>query len=185
MIGSEGHSPRCARLAPPRAPRSLWRSLIRLPLRSQAVLVALALAGCGYGFSQRYVAAGGVDRIHVRPFENRSTEPELGAVVATALREELARRGAAAEGGAGALLEGEVRATEPALTSAAGATWRIGIELRARLSSGSPRPVERIVRRETDYLAGADPLETEGRRALALRRVAGEAARELLRALER
>ncbi|HEX9308458.1 MAG TPA: LPS assembly lipoprotein LptE [Anaeromyxobacter sp.] len=162
---------------------------VPLHLRSPAVMgiavLLLAGAGCGYGFSQRYVAAGGVDRIHVRPFENRSTEPDLGAVVATALREELARRGAAAEAGAGALLDGEVRATEPVLTSAAGATWRIGVELRARLSSGPGRPVERTVRRETDFLAGADPLETEGRRALALRRAAGEAARELLRSLER
>ncbi len=145
----------------------------------------LALAGCGYGFSQRYVAVGGVGRIHVRAFENRSTEPELGAVVAAALREELARRGAASEAGAAALLDGEVRATDPVLTSSAGATWRIGIELRARLSAGQGPPVERTVRREADFLAGADPLETEGRRALALRRVAGDAARELLRALER
>jgi hypothetical protein len=154
-------------------------------LSQRALLyAALALAGCGYGFSQRYVAVGGVERIHVRAFENRSTEPELGAVVAAALREELARRGAASEAGA-ALLDGEVRATDPVLTSSAGATWRLGIELRARLSAGQGPPVERTVRREADFLAGADPLETEGRRALALRRVAGDAARELLRALER
>jgi hypothetical protein len=154
-------------------------------LSQRALLYAArALAGCGYGFSQRYVAVGGVERIHVRAFENRSTEPELGAVVAAALREELARRGAASEAGA-ALLDGEVRATDPVLTSSAGATWRLGIELRARLSAGQGPPVERTVRREADFLAGADPLETEGRRALALRRVAGDAARELLRALER
>jgi hypothetical protein len=154
-------------------------------LSQRALLyAALALAGCGYGFSQRSVAVGCVERIHVRAFENRSTEPELGAVVAAALREELARRGAASEAGA-ALLDGEVRATDPVLTSSAGATWRLGIELRARLSAGQGPPVERTVRREADFLAGADPLETEGRRALALRRVAGDAARELLRALER
>jgi hypothetical protein len=131
------------------------------------------------------VAAGGVDRIHVRPFVNASTEPELGAVVTAALRGELARRGADAPEGQGAVLDGEIRATEPTLTSAAGLTWRVGVELRARLAAGTARPVERVVRRETDFLAGADPLETEGRRALALRRVADEAARELLRAYER
>jgi hypothetical protein len=145
----------------------------------------LVLGGCGYGFTQRYVAAGGVDRIHVRPFVNASTEPELGAVVTAALRGELARRGADAPEGQGAVLDGEIRATEPTLTSAAGLTWRVGVELRARLAAGTARPVERVVRRETDFLAGADPLETEGRRALALRRVADEAARELLRAYER
>jgi hypothetical protein len=148
-------------------------------------LAVLALAGCGYRFSQRYTAAGGVNRIHVRPFVNGSTEPELGAVVTSALRSELARRGADAGEGAGAVLDGEVRATEPALTSTTGATWRIAIELRARLVSGGAPPVERTVRREDDYLAGVDPLETEGRRAVALRRMADDAARDLLRALER
>jgi hypothetical protein len=156
-----------------------------VPRAALAVAAALTLAGCGYGFTQRYAAAGGVDRIHVRPFVNASTEPELGAVVTTALRTELSRRGADAPEGKGAVLEGEVRATEPAITSTAAVTWRVGVELRARLVAGTAKPVERIVRRETDFLAGADPLETEGRRALALRRVSDEAARELLRSLER
>ena len=158
-----------------------------VPRRRSAVVPALvaALAACGYGFSERYVAAGGVDRIHVRPFVNASTEPELGALVTTALRSELARRGAAAREGQGAVLDGEVRATEPALTSPVGTTWRVGVEVRARLVAGSAKPVERTIRRETDFLGGSDPLETEGRRALALRRVADEASRELLRSLER
>jgi len=166
-------------------------------MKRAAIAAAAALCACGYGFSQRYAAAGGIDRIHVRPFENRSTETDLGAAVTTALRSELSRRGADADEGNAAVLEGEVRATEPALTSTtalgataaltstAGATWRIGIEVRARLRAGDGKPIERTIRRDTDYLGGADPLETEGRRALALRRVADEAARELLRSLER
>jgi len=156
-------------------------------MKRAAAAAAAALCACGYGFSQRYAAAGGVDRIHVRPFENRSTETDLGAAVTTALRSELSRRGADAGDGAAAVLEGEVRATEPALTSTSttATTWRVGIEVRARLTAGQGKPVERTIRRETDFLGGSDPLETEGRRALALRRVADEAARELLRALER
>lgn len=150
-----------------------------------AVAACLALGGCGYGFTQRYEAAGGIDRIHVRPFVNASTEPELAAVVTAALRSELARRGADAPEGQGAVLDGEVRATEPVVTSTAAVTWRVGIEVRARLAGGPGKPVERVVRRETDFLAGSDPLETEGRRALALRRVADDAARELLRSFER
>ncbi len=154
--------------------------------RAALVLWIAALAGCGYHFSQRYVAAGGVVRIHVRPFVNGSTEPELGALVTSALRSELARRGAdAGEGAGAAVLDGEVRAREPALTSTTGATWRIAVELRARLVAPGAPPVERTVRREDDYLAGVDPLETEGRRAVALRRIAEDAARDLLRALER
>ncbi len=161
-------------------------------MKLAAAAAVAALCACGYGFSQRYVAAGGVDRIHVRPFENRSTETELGAAVTAALRGELARRGSDAGEGAAAVLDGEVRATEPVLTSTTGTTtstmgttWRIGIEVRARLTAGQGKPLERTIRRETDYLGGADPLETEGRRALALRRAADEAAHELLRALER
>jgi hypothetical protein len=150
------------------------------------LLFAVAAAGCGYHFSQRYVAAGGATRIHVRPFVNGTTEPELGAVVTSALRSELGRRGAdAGEGPGEAVLDGEVRATEPALTSTTGTTWRIQLELRARLVQGKTPAVERTVRREETFLAGVDPLETEGRRAVALRRVAEDAAVDLLRAYER
>jgi hypothetical protein len=49
---------------------------------------------------------------------------------------------------------------------------------------GGETRAERTVRREADHLGGADALETEGRRAVALRRLASDAARDLLRALE-
>lgn len=163
-----------------------------LPASLALALASAALgAGCGYGFSQRYVAQGNVDAIHVRPFENRSGEPELGALVTAALRTQLARRGSDAGAGAPDWIEGDVRATDPALTSADvtastdASTWRIGIEVRARLASAAGVRAQRTVRREVVYLSGGDPLESEGRRALALRRAADEAAQELLRALER
>jgi hypothetical protein len=173
-----------------------------------AVAAALALGGCGYGFSQRYVAKGGEARVHVRAFENLSTEPELGVAVTGALRSALARRGAEAGEGAPVAIEGEVRAGEPvptstrsvtvtdrsgaAVTDAAGAplkqpaigTWSVALEVRARLVRGRQNVAEHVWRREATYLAGADALETEGRRALALRRLADEAAPEILRAFE-
>lgn len=160
------------------------------PRRAAAALLALlALGGCGYGFTTRYVARGGAERIHVRAFENRSTEPELGAALTTALRSALAQRGAAAGPGAGAFIDGEVRATEPVPSSPGeggpAPTWRIAIEVRARLVVAGAPAEERVVRREADFLAGADPLESEGRRALALRRVAADAAAEILRGFER
>lgn len=154
-------------------------------------MAALAFAACGYGFTTRWVARGGAERVHVRPFENLSTEPELGAVVTAALRTELSRRGADAEEGAPAAIEGEVRAGEPVPTSVRASpvstvsAWRIGVEVRARLVAGGAALEERVVRREADFLGGSDPLETEGRRALALRRLADEAAREILRAFQR
>jgi hypothetical protein len=158
-----------------------------------AALAALALGACGYGFTQRYVAKGGAERVHVRAFENLSTEPGLAVAITSSLRTELARRGAEAGEGAAAAIEGDVRATEPAPTSQHAvatsgteiATWRIGIEVRARLVQGGAKVGEHVVRREAAFLAGADPLETEGRRALALRQLADEAAREVLRAFER
>jgi hypothetical protein len=174
-----------------------------VPLRAWfrvLVAAAAALAACGYGFTQRYVAKGGVASIHVRPFENLSTEPELGAAITTALRAELSRRGAEAGEGAPASIEGDVRATEPvpattrtaAASGAAGvgsatevSGWRIAVEVRARLVQASgARTAEHSARREGFYLAGADPLETEGRRALAVRQLAQDAAREVLRAFE-
>jgi hypothetical protein len=135
----------------------------------------------------------------VRTFENLSTEPELGAALTAALREELARRGADAGEGAAAAIEGDVRAT-PAVplvaatrnpegafgaAQAGGGAWRIGIDVRARLVEGGAVVAEHAARLEADYVGGGDPLETEGRRAIALRRLAADAARTVLRAFER
>jgi hypothetical protein len=157
-------------------------------LAPATVAAAVALSACGYGFSQRYVARGGATAVAVRPFENRSIEPDLGVAVTAALRTELARRGAdapdAPDGGA-ATIEGEVRADEPVLTARGGASWRIGVTVRARLLAGGATVAEHVARRDADYVGGADPLETEARRALALRRMADDAARDVLRAFER
>jgi hypothetical protein len=161
---------------------------MRAGLAGGVLAAALALGACGYGFSQRYVARDGAERVVVRPFENASTEPELGAAVTSALRAALARRGADAGEGAPAVLEGEIRAGEPVPTSSRGAataTWRIAVEVRARLVGRDGVSAEHVARREIDYLSGADPLETEGRRAVALRRLLDDAAEEILRAFER
>lgn len=166
-----------------------------LPL---ALSAAVALGACGYGFSQRFVARGGAERVHVRAFENLSTEPELGAALTAALRQELARRGADAGEGAPATIEGDVRATAPVPSSAAteaaasptgfaqvgGGTWRIGVEVRARLVANGAVVAEHAARIDGDYVGGGDPLETEGRRAIALRRLTADAARRILRAFE-
>lgn len=158
-------------------------------MRLAAIGAVLALGSCGYAFTERYVA-GGAERIHAAAFENLSTEPGLGAALTAALRDELARRGSDAGAQASARIEGDVRAGDPEPTtrrSGAGAgveTWRIAVIVRARLVRDGEVIARRELRREADYLGGGDPLETEGRRALALRRLAAEAAREILRSFE-
>lgn len=159
-----------------RAPRPV-RALV-------AAALLLGAAGCGYAFTQPYRAQGGAERIHVRAFENRSADPELGAALTAALRSELARRGAAGGADAPAVIEGDVQATGSVPSSAAGATFHLALEARARLRVRGEVVAERTVRREGDHLGGADALETEGRRALMLRSLAEEAAREILRGFE-
>jgi hypothetical protein len=53
-----------------------------------------------------------------------------------------------------------------------------------RLVEGDRALKETRVVREEEYLAGQDPLETEGRRRLALRRAAASVARDLVDAFE-
>jgi hypothetical protein len=149
-----------------------------------ALVLALTVAGCGYHLASGYHARDGSEHVHVAAFENRSAEPELGAVVTAALRGELSRRGASGGEGAPAVIEGEVRALPGVPSSTGGATWRAGLEVHARLVVEGRAVTERTIRREANHLGGADALETEGRRAIALRRLADDVARELVRAFE-
>jgi hypothetical protein len=149
-----------------------------------ALAAAIALGGCGYRFANRAELKGGAEAAFVAPFENLSAEPELGAAVAAALRDELARRGAAAGAGARAVIDGEVRSGAPAPSTLGPRTYRIALEARARLRVDGKLVAERTVRREADFLAGADPNESETRRAIALRRLAVDVARDLVRAFE-
>ncbi|MGC3996189.1 MAG: LPS assembly lipoprotein LptE [Anaeromyxobacter sp.] len=151
-----------------------------------ALLAAAALLaqGCGYHLVQGYRAKGGADRVQVGAFENDSVDPELGALVTAALREELARRGALGEAGAPARLEGTIRASEGVPSTPNSTTFRVAVEVRARLQVAGRGPEEVTVRREAEHLAGADALEAEGRRAMLLRRLATDVAHELLVALE-
>ena len=162
------------------ARRSLRWAALSLVMAS----IAVASTACGYRSSQRYAAAGGVDRIHVRTFENRSADPALAAAVTAALREELARRGADAGADAPAWLEGEVRSFEGAPSTPGAQTLHVAVEVRARLVLSGETRADRTIRREADQLAGADALETEGRRAVLVRRLAGDGALDGLRALE-
>ncbi len=154
-----------------------------LPPGAVLLALGLALSGCGYTVSAGHRLRGGAERAEVRPFENLSTDPSVGVEVTAALREALARRGAAGEG-ARALIDGQVVTDAAGPSFGGGATQRVALVVKARLVVDGRLVLERQFRREADYLAGADALESEARRAQALRRLAGEAARDVLSAFE-
>jgi hypothetical protein len=155
-----------------------------MPLTRAAAVLVLLLGGCGYRVVTPYRAVGGAERIHVRAFENDSADPDLGTVVTSSLRDELSRRGAAAGADAPAQLEGSVRVVAGGPLSFTGSTAQLKVEVRGRLSIEGRLVEELTVQRQDSQLAGADALEAEGRRAVALHRLARDASQELLRALE-
>jgi hypothetical protein len=154
-------------------------------MRGVAV-VLLALASCGYAFSSGAARLPpGAERVFVRPFENRTTDAELGTLVAAAVRQELARRDADGNAGARARIEGTVEGSTFRLSVSSGGTSVIELTASARLLVDEKMVAEQRVRRTEEYLAGMDPLENEGRRRLALRRAAESVARDLVERFEK
>ena len=151
-----------------------------------AAAALLAACACGYHLAGHGAPlAGGVKTAAVPPFENRTSDAEAGALVAGAVRDELARRGAAGEGGARILGVVESAVAGPSSVIASGAqTWRLGMVASARLVDGDRTVAQARAARDEEYLSGQDPLETEGRRRLALRRAAEALARDLVERLE-
>jgi hypothetical protein len=149
-----------------------------------AAAMLLLLTGCGYRAVTPYRARGGAERIHVRAFENDSADPDLGAAVTAALRDELARRGAYAGADAPAQLDGMVRVTSGTPSSFFTPGGSVSVEVRARYSVQGKLVQELTVLRTEAHQGGADAAESEGRRATALHKMAREVAREVLRQLE-
>ncbi|HZZ86585.1 MAG TPA: LPS assembly lipoprotein LptE [Anaeromyxobacteraceae bacterium] len=154
---------------------------------SRPVLLAaalFALSGCGYGFTAGAARLPpGAEKVFVPPFDNRTAEPEAGAWIAGALRQELARRGAAGRAGDRGRIEGEVEVIRFLPTS--GTTFQLTVAARARLVVDGKLVGDQPFVRQEDYVAGQDPLETEGRRRLALRRAAESMARDVVERFER
>jgi hypothetical protein len=152
-----------------------------------AAALALVLASSGCGYSATAGASRlppGAEKVFVPSIANRTSDAEAGALVASALREELSRRGAAGGEGAPARIEGTVtRAGASPVTTQSG-TWRLVFEVQARLVVDGRESAGVTVRREVDYLGEVDAIATEGRRRLALRRAASEAARDLVERFE-
>ena len=150
----------------------------------RSALLAVCLSGCGYALGSGVSRLpAGAEAVQVRPLDNRSADADAGALVAAALRRELARRGAEGGPGAPASLTGEVE--EVTAVPAAAGTWRLTLVVRASLVSAGRPLGEARARQSEDYLAGVDALESEGRRRIALGRAAEAAARELCERLAR
>ncbi len=126
----------------------------------------------------------GAQRIFVRPFENHTTDAELGALVAAALRQELARRGADAGSEARARIEGTIDDASSALVGLNPPIYHLNLTVTARLLVDGKALAEQRMGHGEDYLSGLDPLESEGRRRLALRRSAEALARDIVERFE-
>jgi len=178
-------------LADARRRRALALARVRVLALARVRVLALALAGCcccccGYSLS---AGAGRMPtsarHVSVRPFENRTTEAEAGALVAAALRQELARRGADAGPDGAARIEGTIDdASFVVLTAGPPPTYRLALTVTARLLAEGKLLAEQRAGRVEDYLSGLDPLESEGRRRLALRRAAEAVARDVVERFE-
>jgi hypothetical protein len=149
--------------------------------RPPLLLLLAALSSCGYQMGAGTARLPpGAEKVFVRPFENRTTNAEAGAIVAASLRQELARRQAEGDARASARIEGAVEEATFGASSPNGATYRLGLVVSARLLVRDQVVAEQRARRDEDWLAGIDALEAEGRRRLALRRAAEALAREIL-----
>jgi hypothetical protein len=164
------------------------RRSLRPPRRAVAALLSALVAaggGCGYRLaSGANRLPSGAERIFVRPLEARTGDPQAGALVAAALRSELARRNASAGPDARAHLEGVVEDASFTLASGNPPTYQLSLRVRARLVVDGKVLVERAFTRAEESLSGLDPLESEGRRRLALRRASAALARDVVEVLE-
>jgi hypothetical protein len=149
--------------------------------RAAVLAAALVLAGCGYRFS---VGGSGLPpdtgKIHVPVFENRSGEPEAGAIFAAALGDSLAARGLLGGTGSPSRIEGVVttvgakpqlpHATRP--TSPSPSLYAVEAEVRLTLVVDGKVACSREFRARESYLPAVDLLGLETNRGEALRRLA-------------
>ncbi|HLV60808.1 MAG TPA: LptE family protein [Fredinandcohnia sp.] len=144
----------------------------------RASLLLLGLAACGYQFSVgRSALPEGLGRVYVPVFENRSSEPEAGAIFAEALAESFARSGGAGGPSSPSRVEGEIVSlvSSPAATQRDGrgvGVYRIRAKVRLRLLHEGALLCTREVEEGEDYLPSQTLLGLDASRRQAVRRLA-------------
>jgi len=147
--------------------------------------ILVAAAGCGYGFTAgKARMPAGAERIYVLPFANHTSDAEVGVLVTAALREELARRGSAGGTDSPARIEGTVARILFGAATPEASTYRLYMDVQARLLVDGKVIGEQTAHRQQDYLGEVDAIASEGRRRLALRQAASDAAREIVERFE-
>ena len=155
-----------------------------------AVLGGLWALSCGYHFVGSDPALGpDVDRIELRPLENRSNEPGLERALTEALVEEFDRRGqlrpvyGLGPDGSGLVLSGVIREVDvrPTAFSSTGLALEhaIDVELALDLSrgpDGTPLWKGQRMRLTERFLASAEPGVYESNKEEAVQRIAAELA---------
>jgi hypothetical protein len=152
-------------------------------MRRALFLTWLLLTGCGY----RFAVSGGTlpgqaKSVRVPVFENRTSEPNVEALVAEALRERYARAGLLGGDDAETTLEGVVLAVSGGPTGVAYAlpTYQLSIVVRVALKRGDKVLGDTVVQQAEYFSSGADVLLTEANRGAALRRLVDVLARDVV-----
>lgn len=147
-------------------------------MRRWAIVASMLFGACGYRFSVgEQVLPPGLDAVHVPVFDNRSSEPEAGAIFAEALANAFARSGKAAGPSAPARIEGEVVSlvSSPAATQSDGrgvGVYRVRARVRLRLLHEGVLVCSRDVQEGEDYLPSQTLLGLDASRRQAVRRLA-------------
>jgi len=126
----------------------------------------------------------GAEEVYVAPFSNRTGDAEAGAIVAGALREELARRGSGGGADAPARLEGVVLHSTFGQYTPDASTYNLVLDVQVKLVVRGQLVGEQQAHRQQTYLGEVDALASEARRRVALRQAARDMARDVVERFE-
>jgi hypothetical protein len=151
----------------------------------------LALGGCSYQVvSERGVLGREESAIQLRTLENTTNEPGFEALLADALREEFARRGALrpvlsdAAGRAPFALAGEVSSVRVSTSAFSSVALTLEDEVQVSVDLRVTRAQKLVwqdgaLRAEERFLASPDPQVYESNKEQALRRIASRLAQQV------